>query len=129
MTCSLTGAERLSTAETVEIATPARRATSLIVAMPFPLPTRLQDAYYSKRFVCTTWPAIGLWERAPADLFFVLPETFRRQKISASRALGERKGGFRCSNCHGASFCCRRRRWPPALECEARSRNRIRLAT
>ena len=28
--------------------------------------------------------------------------------------MGERKGGIRCSNCHGASFCCRRRRWPPA---------------
>ena len=32
--------------------------------------------------------------------------------------MGERKGGIRCSNCHGASSCCRRRRWPPAPDCE-----------
>src|SRR3569833_2642479 len=55
MVSSLTGAERLITADTVEIATPARLATSLMVDTAPPCEP-VSDVHYTKRFVFAISP-------------------------------------------------------------------------
>src|SRR3569833_2961637 len=61
MVSSLTGAERLMTAATVEIATPARRATSLIVDTAPPC-AEFVSVHYTKRFVYAKTLCGGLEE-------------------------------------------------------------------